>query len=83
MIKLSYQEAILIKLDKATKRRMRSVEGNWSELIRGFIQRELDKKRHIAKAERIRAKLFRAVRGKSTTTLIREMRATRYGSDSS
>lgn len=83
VIGMPYEEAILIKVDKVTKRKMRSVEENWSELIREFIQGELNKKRNIAKAERIRARLFRAVKGKDSTAIIREMRDSHYGSASS
>ena len=77
-----YEEAILIKIDKTTKRKMRSAEENWSELIRMFIQKELNKKRNIARAERLRAKLFRSVKGIDSTAIIREMRDSRYGPDS-
>ena len=79
---MPYEEAILIKIDKTTKRKMRSAEENWSELIRMFIQKELNKKRNIARAERLRAKLFRSVKGIDSTAIIREMRDSRYGPDS-
>ncbi len=80
---MPYEEAILVKVDRVTKRKMKLAEENWSELIRMFIQRELDKKRNIAKAERLRAKLFRTVKGKDSTAIIREMRDSRYGPASS
>ena len=69
-----YEETVLIKLDSDTKRRMRSLNANWSELIREFIQSELDKKRNIARAERLRTKLFRRKKGVDSTALIRRMR---------
>ena len=77
-----YRETILIKLDSNTKKKMKSVKTNWSELIREFIQRELEKKRNIAKAEKLRAKLFRKSRGIDSTEVIRRMRETRYGPNS-
>ena len=80
---MPYEEAILVKLDKVTKRKMTAAEENWSELIREFIQRELNKKRNVAKAERLRTKLFKAVKGKDSTAIIREMRESRYGPASS
>ena len=44
--------------------------------------RELNKKRNIARAERLRAKLFRSVKGFDSTVAIRKMRDTRYGAGS-
>ncbi|MCL5419409.1 MAG: hypothetical protein M1354_00830 [Candidatus Marsarchaeota archaeon] len=79
---MAYRETILIKLDSNTKKKMKSVKTNWSELIREFIQRELEKKRNIAKAEKLRAKLFRKSRGIDSTEVIRRMRETRYGPNS-
>ncbi len=79
---MPYEETLLIKLDKTTKQRMKSADENWSALIRGFIQRELNRKKNIAKAERLRARLFRSVRGKGSTAIIREMRESRYGAGS-
>lgn len=79
---MPYEETILIKIDSTTKRKMRYIEANWSELIRGFIQKELNKKRNIAKAERLRAKLFRSVHGPESTAVIRKMRDSRYGPSS-
>jgi hypothetical protein len=77
-----YEEAFLIKIDKNTKRRMKDVKINWSELIREFIQKEIEKKRNIARAERLRAKLFREVKGVDSTEVIRKMRDSRYGPSS-
>lgn len=77
-----YKETLLIKLDSDTKKKMKSVKTNWSELIREFIQSELEKKRNVAKAERLRAKLFRKSKGIDSTEMIRRMRETRYGPDS-
>ncbi|MDE1865816.1 MAG: hypothetical protein KGH94_04240 [Candidatus Micrarchaeota archaeon] len=79
---MAYEEAILIKIDKTTKKKMSSTQDNWSELIRTFIQKELNKKRNVAKAERLRAKLFRRVKGPDSTAVIREMRDSRYGPNS-
>lgn len=79
---MAYDEAILIKVDRATKEKMKTAEENWSELIRAFIQKELNKRRNIARAERLRAKLFRKSKGKESTQIIREMRESRYGKTS-
>jgi hypothetical protein len=79
---MRYSETILVKLDKDTKRGMKSVKTNWSGLIREFIRNEINKKRNIARAERLRAKLFRRVGGASSTEMIRRMRESRYGPDS-
>jgi hypothetical protein len=76
---MTYEEAILVKIDKDTKRRMKSVKVNWSERIREFIQKEISTKRNIAKAEKLRAKLFRSVEGIESTEIIRKMRDSRYG----
>ncbi|MGD0728464.1 MAG: hypothetical protein ABR981_00090 [Candidatus Micrarchaeaceae archaeon] len=77
-----YEEAILVKIDKNTKRRMRNVKVNWSEAIREFIQKEISNKRNIAKAEKLRAKLFRSAKGTESTEIIRKMRDSRYGPNS-
>lgn len=76
---MPYEEAILVKVDRVTKRKMKLAEENWSELIRVFIQKELDKKRNIAKAEKLRASLFRRVKGADSANVIRKMRDSRYG----
>ncbi len=80
---MTYEETILIKLDKDTKKKMKEINTNWSERIREFIKNEINKKKNIARAERLRAKLFREVGGASTTEIIRKMRDSRYGTDSS
>lgn len=80
---MTLEETILIKIDKTTKRKMRSAEENWSELIRAFIHRELNRRRNIAKAERLRAKLFKKAKGSDSTAIIREWRDKRYGPNSS
>jgi post-segregation antitoxin (ccd killing protein) len=46
---MTYEEAILVKIDKDTKRRMKSVKVNWSERIREFIQKEISTKRRNRK----------------------------------
>lgn len=79
---MAYEEAILVKIDKDTKKRMKSVKVNWSEAIREFIQKEISNKRNIAKAERLRARLFRSVGGTESTAIIRKMRDSRYGPSS-
>jgi Zn-dependent oligopeptidase len=78
---MTYEGTILIKLDKDTKRRMKEINTNWSELIREFIQKELNRKRNIARAEKLRAKLFRQGRGMDSAQIIRYFRDTRYGPD--
>ncbi len=31
---MPYEDAILVKVDRTTKERMKAMDGNWSELIR-------------------------------------------------
>ncbi len=80
---MSYEDAILVKIDKMTKRKMKYTKENWSELIRNFIQKELNKKNNVAKAEKLRLKLFRRVKGRNGTYILRKMRDSRYGKSSS
>ena len=82
VIKMTYEETILIKLDKDTKRKMKEIDANWSELIREFIQNELNRKRNTARAEKLRARLFRHVSGMNSTQIIRKFRDERYGPNS-
>ncbi len=76
---MAYEDAILVKIDKDTKRRMKNVNVNWSERIREFIKKEISNRRNVAKAERLRADLFRSVSGVESTEIIRKMRDSRYG----
>jgi hypothetical protein len=61
---------------------MKSVKVNWSERIREFIKKEISSKRDIARAERLRARLFRRAGGVESTEAIRKMRDSRYGPSS-
>ena len=83
VIMVAYEETILIKLDKDTKRKMKEIDTNWSKLIREFIQNELNRKRNTIRAEKLRAKLFRRVGGMDSTQIIRKFRDARYGPNSS
>ena len=83
MFNLTYDKTILIKVDRSTKRSMSNIEVNWSELIREFIKKEINRKQNIARAERLRSKLFRTKRGLESTTVIRSWRDSRYGPGSS
>ncbi len=79
---MSYETTLLIKIDRGTKLRMKKAKLNWSAQIRGFINKELNRRRNIAYAEKIRAKLFRKSRGIDSTLYIRKMRDARYGKTS-
>ena len=79
---MGYDSTILVKVDKKTKRRMDSIDTNWSGRIRDFIKRELTKKARLNEAERIRRSLFRAVPGLGSAEALRKMRGARHGTSS-
>ena len=79
---MSLDSTILVKVDKKTKKRMDSIDVNWSGRIRDFIERELMKKARMNEAERIRSALFREASGLDSTEVIRKMRGSRHGASS-
>ena len=81
---MQHEEAILVKVDKPTKEKMKKLNINWSKAIRGFISEELNRKRNLAKAVALTDKLFRKAKKKGfdSTAFIRKMRSERYGPDS-
>ncbi len=82
MIGMTYEETMLIKLDRKTKNRMKRLKINWSEAMREFINRELDREARFEEAERIRKSLFKKRPGLDSTEIIRRMRDARHGADS-
>ena len=81
---MEHNEAILIKVDKSTKKRMKEAKLNWSAEIRKFISERLDKnnERNLARAVAITDRLSRKIRNFNSTDVIRKMRDLRYGPDS-
>lgn len=79
---MGYERTILIKIDKKTKRRMDTMDVNWSGRIRDFILRELAKKARLNEAERIRKSLFRESHGPDSVEVLRRMRGSRHGAGS-
>ena len=79
---MGYDSAILIKIDRKTKKRMDSIDTNWSNKIRDFIKRELVKKAKFKEAEQIRQTLFREAPGLSSAEILRKMRESRHGTSS-
>ena len=79
---MSYDSTILVKIDKKTKKRMDSIDINWSSRIRDFIERELMKKARFNEAERIRMSLFKEAPGLESVEIIRKMRESRHGTGS-
>ncbi len=79
---MSYESTILIKIDKKTKRRMDSIDVNWSSRIRDFIKMELAKKARWKEAEKIRESLFRDSQGLESVEILRRMRGSRHGASS-
>lgn len=77
-----YEKTVLIKISESTQRKMRKSKINWSEEIRTFLQQRLEKETNVARAEALREKLFRKVRGTSSTSIIRKMRDVRHAPDS-
>ncbi|MCL4379231.1 MAG: hypothetical protein M1160_00120 [Candidatus Marsarchaeota archaeon] len=79
---MPYEETMLIKLDKKTKYRMRRLKINWSEAVRGFINRELDREARFDEAERLRKSIFKRYPGPESTEIIRKARDARHGAGS-
>ncbi len=82
-----YESAILIKVDKKTKKKMEEVKINWSEEIRKFIKTRIESEgsKNVALAVAMTSKLFRRAKAKGfdTTSTIRKFRDERYGPNSS
>jgi hypothetical protein len=72
----------LIKISESTQRRMRKSGINWSEEIRGFLQRRLAREANVTRAEALRKGLFRKVGGAGSATIIRRMRDARHAAGS-
>ncbi len=79
---MGYDSTILVKVDKKTKKRMDSIDVNWSSRIRDFIERELMKKARLNEAERIRKSLFREAPGLESVEVLRKIRGSRHGASS-
>ncbi len=75
---MTYTRAILIKVDKETKKRMTEIKLNWSSEIRKFIEDLLNsnQNKNLAKAVVMTNKLFRkaVVKNFDSTRIIRRMR---------
>ena len=82
-----YESAILVKMDKKTKKKMEEVKINWSEEIRKFITARIESEgsKNVALAVAMTSKLFKPARAKNfdTTSSIRRFRDERYGQSSS
>ncbi len=73
---------ILIKVNKETRKKMRQMHINWSEEIRQFIVKRLNKESDegLAWAVATTDRLFRKSKNNfDSTEFIRKMRDTRYG----
>lgn len=83
---MSYDSAILIKVDKGTKEKMERLNVNWSEEIRKFIKSLLESEadKNLALAVATTDKFFRKAKSKGfeSAVFIRKMRDERYGSGS-
>ena len=81
---MKYESAILVKVDKVTKEKMRRVKINWSKTIRALIEDEINHQRNLAKAVMMTTKLFRKAKKSKfdSTAVIRYWRDKRYGPDS-
>ena len=76
---MRYDSTFLIKIDKKTKIAMDKLGLNWSEKVRGFIDREIARKARLEKAEKLRKSLFRKAEGPDSIEVIRKMRVHRHG----
>ena len=80
---MEYTEAILVKVDKLTKKRMKDKRINWSAEIRKFIsdRLKLSSTKNLAKAVAISDRLYRKAKAKNydSTAVIRKFRDERYG----
>ncbi len=81
---MEYKEAILIKIDISTKKKMKEAKLNWSAEIRKFISERLKTKdeKNLARAVATTDRLFRKIKKFDSTEVIRKMRDTRYGPNS-
>ena len=83
---MAYESAILVKVDRNTKKKMDELSINWSEEIRIFIKKRLDSEtgKNLALAVALTDKLFRKAKAKNydSTAFIRRMRGERYGPSS-
>ena len=83
---MTYESAILVKVDRSTKKKMDELSINWSEEIRIFIKKRLDSEtnKNLALAVALTDKLFRKAKTKNydSTAFIRKMRDERYGPSS-
>jgi len=81
-----YTEAVLVKVNKSTKKRMKDKKINWSAEIRKFIDERLKTKKdkNLALAVALTDKIFRKAKKGSfnSTEFIRKMRETRHGATS-
>jgi hydroxymethylpyrimidine/phosphomethylpyrimidine kinase len=81
---MSFKNAILVKIDEDTKRKMKKVGINWSAEIREFINERLTKKNNVALAVALTDRVFKNSKKNQfdSTEFIRKMRDTRYGKNS-
>ncbi len=82
---MTYDKSVLIQLDRETKQKMEKIKINWSNAIREMIVQKINKQKNIAKAVALTDKIFRGQNKhkNESTSIIREMRDTRYGPNSS
>ncbi|MGC8537551.1 MAG: hypothetical protein ACP5MZ_01020 [Candidatus Micrarchaeia archaeon] len=75
------ETAMLIKLDRHTKERMREIHVNWSNEIRNFIKERISDEKNPTLAVMLADKVFNSQKRKNTdtTSIIRKFRDTRYG----
>ncbi len=81
---MGFENAILVKVDEDTKKKMKKIGINWSAEIREFVNERLRKKNNIALAVALTDRVFKNAKknGFDSTEFIRKMRETRYGKNS-
>jgi len=82
---LSCMTVITVRVDEETKRRMDSIDVNWSEVIRHAIRRRIEeeKRKNLAKAVLINEEVRKASRGEmKAEDIIRRFRDERRGKNS-
>ncbi len=73
--------AVLVKIDKITKEKMKELKINWSEEIRNFIDEKINSKITLALAVALTHKILDSQKkhNTDTTLIIRKFRDVRYG----
>ena len=75
------EEAVLIKVDKETKEKMKELKINWSAELRKYIAERIRRKRNVALAVALNDRILNGqkVHKTDTTAIIRKFRNARYG----